>query len=97
MVQSVGAIGGICNRIDPEYMQIIIELQKLGLSPTNNKAVDKARLNEEKQKLVKKIHEKIEAAQQSQNTNATAERAKMEEQRLGAMKVGELNKILLGL
>ena len=97
MVQAIGAVGNNGNCADPEYVKILMELRKLGIKPTGKKQVDKARLEEEKKKLAEKIHDKIENKQNVQNDNSNVERAKMEEQRLGAMTVAELNKILLGI
>lgn len=95
MVSAIGAISGHNPYADPEYLRIIQELRALGLTPTGNKNVDKARLESEKQKLAKKIEEKAETKQSE--TPDMSERSKFEEQKLGAMTVAELNKILHGL
>ena len=98
MVQAIGAIGNQFNNFaDPEYMKIFLELQNAGIKPTGNKQIDKARLEEEKKKIAEKIHDKIENRQNVQNDNSNEKKKKMEEQRLGAMNIAELNKILLGL
>ena len=98
MVQAVGAIGAIGKNPyeDPEYMKIIQELLKLGLTPTGNKAVDKGRLEAAKQELAEKIQDKFQEQMQQGNVQDT-QRSQMEESRLGAMTVAELNKILHGL
>lgn len=105
----IGAIGSVNNRggIDQEYQRIMYELGSLGLQPTGDKGADKARLEAEKGKIVDKINEKIdektqakgadfqEAMAASQQENMMRE--KLEEQRLGAMTVAELNKIYFNL
>ena len=96
MIQAIGRIGQNDPYKDPEYMKIVQELLQLGLTPTGNKNADKARLQTEKQKLAEKIMEKVQEQQPVQQ-NENVQRAQMEEQRLGAMNVAELNKILHGL
>ena len=95
MVQAIGAIGGNKNCIDPEYMRIIQEMRSLGLTPTGNKQVDKATLEQKKQELAKKIQEKAETKQPDVADNS--QRKKLEVEKLGAMTVAELNKLLHGL
>lgn len=96
MIQGIGAIGKENSFKDPEYMRIIQELFKLGLAPTGNKNVDKTRLETEKHKLAQKIMRKMQEQQQVQQ-NDNVQRTQMEEQRLGAMNVAELNKLLHGI
>ena len=97
MIQGIGAIGGKENVYnDPEYRKIIQELFKLGLAPTGNKNADKARLETEKQKIAQKIIQKAQE-QQPTHSNDNVQRAQMEEQKLGAMNVAELNKLLHGI
>ena len=94
MVQAIGAIGGHKSPLmDPEYMKILQELRELGLTPTGDKNIDKARVETEKQKLAQKIEEKMET-KQPENSGEMAQRASMEVQKIGAMNVAELNKIL---
>ena len=95
MIQAIGAIGNQYNRIDPEYTRILMELSKLGIKPTGDKNVDKAKLEEEKQKLVEKIQDKM-GVNVSEKTN-DSERAMMEEEKPGAMTVSELLKIYHGI
>lgn len=95
MIQSIGAIGSNFCKVDQEYTRIMMELHKLGLTPTGNKEVDKATLEAEKQKLAQKIQEKSESQTPEKNNNT--DRAILEEKKLGAMQVAELNKILHGL
>lgn len=97
MVQAISAIGNRNQFQDPEYMRIIQELFQLGLAPTGNKQADKARLETEKQKLAQKIEEKAQEKNVPGQNNDMAEKSQMEVQKLGAMTVAELNKILHGL
>lgn len=96
MIQGIGAVGKENVYNDPEYRQIIQELFKLGLAPTGNKNADKARLETEKRKIAQKIMQKMQEQQPVQQ-NDNVQRAQMEEQRLGAMNVAELNKLLHGI
>ena len=104
MIQALGAASGLC--IDAEYMKIIQELRTLGLSPTGNKAVDAQRLAQAKAEIIRKINKHEEAkAQQELNVQVISQvdegeyiqKSEMEEQRLGAMTVAQLNKIYFGL
>ena len=97
MIQAIGAIGGNSNLNNPEYVRILQELKQLNIRPTGDINVDKARLEVEKQKLTQKIEEKIEDKNIPAQNNEMAERSQMEIQKLGAMTVAELNKILHGL
>ena len=97
MVQAISAIGNRNPYNDPEYMKIIQELLQLGLAPTGSKQIDKGRLETEKQKLAQKIEEKVQEQNVSSQNTGIAERSQMEVQKLGAMTVAELNKILHGL
>lgn len=91
MILAIGAIG---HDYDPEYKMIILELQKLGISPTGNKFIDKSRLFKAKQKQVENfIAQKIE----KQDSKEDEERAELERVRAGATNLGELNRILLGI
>lgn len=104
-IQAIG-IGGIHN-IDYEHKRIINELQALGITPTYDKNIDRAKLNAEKSKLIDKISHKIEHKNEQANTNfkdtvvayhqTDEERINLEEQKPGAMTLSELNKIYFGL
>ena len=97
MVQAIGAIGNSDNfHIDPEYVRILQELYKLGIKPTGNKQIDKAKLDDEKRKLAQRIQDKLENTKIADNQTDN-ERTRLEEERLGAMTVGELNRILHGI
>ena len=87
---------------DSEYQQIIRQLLALGITPSGNKSSDKARLQIEKDKLVNKIAEQnqpkenfIETLIQVNEENGL--RQTLEEERLGAMSIAELNKYYFGL
>lgn len=76
---------------------------QLGITPSYNKSTDKSKLQQAKLELTHKIQQK-QAEEQKQNLQVqpleatqNAERAKMEESKLGAMTVAELNKIYFGL
>ena len=102
MTCSVGRIGGNC-AVDYEHYRIIQQLIALGIQPSGNKATDKARLQIEKEKLVNKVAEKnnktnVDFAETLEATQKKQElREQMEEERLGAKTIGELNRILLGI
>ena len=104
-VQSI-RLGGIQN-IDYEHQRIINELLAMGISPTYDKNTDKAKLEAEKAKLVDKISRKVENLEEKSSIKfedtivsyhqQDEERLGLEEQRLGAMTLAELNKIYFGL
>lgn len=89
MIQAIGAIKGYD---DPEYIRILMELRKLGITPSGNKTIDRGKLVQEKHRLEEKF--KVEDKQPNENQT---EREKLEEQRTGATALAEINKILLGL
>ena len=87
---------------DIEYQRIIQELRALGIQPSGNKASDKARLQIEKNKLINKIAEKEQQSEDflvtlMQVQEDTSFRQDMEEQRLGAKSVAELNRMYFGI
>ncbi len=83
-----------CKNNDPEYLRILRELQRLGITPSGNKAIDKAKLEKAKEKTEERfeIFDEIEIADKKQ-----LEREQMEIDRQGATTLAEINKILLGL
>ena len=105
MIQALGIASGLS--IDAEYLRIIQELRTLGLSPTGNKTTDAQRLAQAKAELVQRIQKKEETTKSQQELGVQiinqvdeseyAQRAEMEEQRLGAMSVAQLNRIFFGL
>lgn len=99
----IGAINSINSYSDPEYLRIMQELMRLGIAPSGNKTVDKSKLEAAKTELIQKIQIKQEEEQKQElqvqplEAAQDTQRAQMEEQRLGAMNVAELNKIYFGL
>lgn len=97
----IPAISSINSYSDPEYLRILQELMKLGIAPSGNKEIDKSKLNKAKQELIEKIKTKEENDNKSARfqplnpveENEDPKRAEMEEQRLGAMTVAELNRL----
>ncbi len=97
----VQAISSIRSYSDPEYLRILQELMKLGIAPSGNKSIDKAKLEKAKQELIEKIKSKEESENKSARfqplnsveENEDSKKAEMEEQRLGAMTVAELNRL----
>lgn len=104
MIQALGNASGLS--IDTEYLKVIQELRRLGLTSTGNQEIDFIRLERAKSELVNKIRDKetressesigiqiLSPVEEAQN----AERVQLEAQRLGAMTIAELNKIYFGL
>ncbi len=104
MVAAINAISS--SGYDAEYQRILQELMRLGISPSGNKTIDKGKLEQAKTELIQKIQNKnqeeeknelqvetIGAVQDSQDFK----RAQMEEQRLGAMTIAELNRMYFGI
>ena len=96
MVSAISAVG---SHSDPEYQRILQELMRLGIAPSGNKIVDKGKLEQAKLELVQKIQERQEKEQkqalqvQPLEASKESERSKMEEERIGAMNVAELNRL----
>lgn len=76
----------------------------MGISPTYNKSADKALLAKAKAELIRKIQNKDDESKLSshqvqsysyQDDNEYQFRADLEEKRLGAMTLAELNKFFL--
>lgn len=89
MIQAVGAIN---HYTDPEYIKILMELRKLGITPSGNKTIDRGKLVQEKHRLEEKFEVKTPVTDKNQ-----VERELLEENRPGATALAEINKILLGL
>lgn len=100
MIQAVGAISQYS---DPEYLRILRELMALGITPSGNKDTDKMKLEKIRTELVQKIQTKPEEEQkqalQVQPLEAVkdTQQARLEEEKLGAMQISELNKLYFGL
>lgn len=87
-------IFGFSTSIPSDYNEVIRRLKMLGLSPTGNEQLDKSRL----QSAIKNQIEKFELKKaQEEKTEDNSERNALEEQRNGAIALGELNKFFLGL
>ena len=103
----IQAISPILNPYsDPEYLRILQELMALGIVPSGNKSIDKAKLENAKAELIEKIQKKEELSQKKSldvqplspvDNLQDSKRAEMEQQRLGAMNIAELNKLYFNL
>ncbi len=102
----VAGIRAVHSYEDPEYLRILSELIKLGIAPSGNKNIDKGKLEQAKIELVQKIQTKHqeEARQELQfppleavTDTQDSKRAQMEEARVGAMTVAELNRLYFGI
>lgn len=101
----IQAIQPLTQFADPEYIRIKQDLMKLGGTPTGSKEIDKNQLEDAKLHLIDKIKEReVNKTQELQaqplapvDNVQDSKKAEMEQQRLGAMTVAELNKIYFGL
>lgn len=103
MINAIKAVGA---NDDYEYQRIKKELKSVGINPSGNKVVDKAKLAQAKLELVQKIEKKVQndgesslQVQPMQPVDDTqkSERSELEVQRLGAMTVAELNRLYFNL
>lgn len=103
MVSAIGAVGA---HTDPEYLRILQELMKLGIAPSGNKSIDKGKLEQAKAELIQKIQVKHQEEEkqslQVQPLEGVVDvqdpkRTQMEEDRLGAMTVAQLNRMYFGI
>lgn len=103
MITAIGAIGV---QEDPEYLRILQELMKLGIAPSGNKSIDKGKLEQAKAELI----QKIQTREQEENKQSLqvqplegvidtqdSKQTQMEEERLGAMTVAQLNRMYFGI
>lgn len=106
MVAAISALNPNIGCVDSEYMRILMELRRLGIAPSGNKSVDQAKLEKAKSELITKIKSKEQEEQRistqvqvidSVDEAQYAQRAEMEEQRLGAMTIAELNRLYFGI
>ena len=104
MLQAINSISGL--RIDAEYVKIIQELRTFGIAPTGNKTSDAQKLAQAKAELIQRIKHKEETNDVQElgvqvlspvDETQYNQKSEMEEQRLGAMNVAELNKLFFGL
>ena len=93
MISAIGAIG---HDYDPEYLQIIRELRKYGLTPSGNKEIDKSRLAQAKLKQEQAEEFLLEDISKP-DENKDTERALLEELRTGATELAKINRVLLGI
>ena len=102
----VAAISAINHYSDPEYLRILQELMRLGIAPSGNKQVDKGKLEQAKAELIQKIQTRQQEEQKQElkiqplegvQDSQMSERARLEESRLGAMTVAELNRLYFGI
>ncbi len=99
----IPAISPINSYCDPEYLRILQELMRLGIAPSGDKNIDKAKLQQAKAELLQKNKEQnrnennqnFQLAQIDKYENP--EREKLEELRPGAMTVAELNRFYFGI
>ena len=100
MLQAVSRINGISS--DAEYIRIIQELRALGIAPSGNKTVDAQKLTQAKNELVQRIKNREETNEMQElnvqvlspvDETQYAQKSEMEEQRLGAMTVAQLNRL----
>ena len=87
-------LGGMSASADSEYEDIKKQLQKLGIKPTGNKQVDKAKLTEAKQSM--------QAMKNKSASNKNGDKAQKQQEAAatsmtGAQNMADLNKYLLGL
>lgn len=88
----IPAIGAISAYIDTEYQRILEELRRLGIVPSGNKVIDKIKLSQAKKEKEEKF-----ALEQEELKTISPEREKMEEEKLGATLLGNVNRLLLGI
>lgn len=108
-INSMGAVA-VSVAFDSEYQRIIRELRALGLEPTGNKTVDKAKLEAAKEQQKAKnsgtvIFEAVTGTNDAEKVGAISsadniknDSATMAQQMMGAEQISQLNKLkILGL
>ena len=91
MIPAVNPINVYVHK-DEEYWRIMLELRKFGLVATGDKVIDKARLADAKRQQLEGNNPENPYYQ-----GPTLEQTKMEEERIGAKTIAELNKLFFGL
>ena len=82
--------------MNSEYAWILAELRRLGLTPTGDINIDKALVQKAKQKENENKDEiSIDKFNITAQSNETNELERMEEERIGAMNIALINRILL--
>lgn len=87
----------IHKRMNSEYAWILAELRRLGLAPTGNIDIDRAKVQEAKQKEYEGDN-KISLDEfnlPNEKFSENNEREEMEYERIGAMNVALINRVLL--
>ena len=90
---------GINVSLPPGYEAVKSKLLQLGITPSGNPEIDKARLTQGLKEKDEKLEEQkfeLEKLEKKDNQDKS-EAEKLEEQRRGATLLAEQNKILLGL
>ncbi len=105
MIQPFGSNSGL--GADAEYMRIMQEMHFLNLTPSGNKQIDAHKLAEAKTELIQRINKSEDTSNSNRELGVQVinpvdeseyvQRSEMEEQRLGAMSIAQLNKIYFGL
>ena len=103
MIQRLGSNYGL--GADTEYMRLMQEMHSFGLHPSGNKSLDARKLANIKSELVQKIQNSFSGSENNSGVQVISpvdetdyiQRSEMEEQRLGAMNVANLNKLYFGL
>lgn len=95
MILQIGAIRGGSSS---DYPWILAQLRKYGLTPSGDENIDRARVKEAQRKEEEKfVIEKIENYFGEEKENTFNEREIMEQEKIGAMNVAQINRILLGI
>ena len=103
MIQRLGSNNGL--GADAEYMRLMQEMHSFGLHPSGNKNLDARKLANVKSELVQKIQNSFSGSENNSGVQVISpvdetdyiQRSEMEEQRLGAMNIANLNKFYFGL
>ena len=80
---------------DYEHLRIMRELRRYGVVPANDKQIDKAKLAEIKNR--EDFAEEIAEKRLSENEDDYILRTRLEELKVGAMTLAEINKVIHGL
>ena len=94
----ITSIGGISTSIPLNHSDIIRKLKALGITPTGNPVVDRARLVEALEARVKELEEKkVEEKKKIEDDEERRVREELEYERRGADTIGWYNRVFLGL
>ena len=104
MVAGIGKISYITK--DVEHYTIIQQLKALGITPSGNKELDRAKLTVEKNKLIQQTQAKSNAKEEKkasfknilvQTNEENNIKNQLELEMLGAKTIGELNRIYFNI